>query len=58
MLRDLFHPNELIRASYILATDFGPSISVLIAVLAIGAWFLGVGFQSPATMGSGPAGWL
>ncbi|WP_119943965.1 hypothetical protein [Neorhizobium sp. NCHU2750] len=58
MLRDFFHPNDLIRVSYILATDFGPSISVLIAVLAVGAWFLGVDFQATTTAGSGLAGWL
>jgi hypothetical protein len=34
--------SNLVRCSQIVLTDFGPSFSVLLSVLALGAWFLGL----------------
>jgi hypothetical protein len=58
LLRELFTTNSLLRFGHVLAVDFGPSISLLVAILAIGAWLVGVNFEVARTHDAGAANWL
>jgi hypothetical protein len=49
MLRDLITSSNLIRFGHTVATDLGPSISVLVSILAVGAWLLGVTIEAQPT---------
>lgn len=35
-------PSDLLRFGHIVLTDFGPSLSILLSIFAVGAWALGL----------------
>jgi hypothetical protein len=46
MFQNIFASGSLFRLGQDLATDFGPAFSLLISVLAVGAWVLGLQFET------------
>lgn len=45
MFQHVLQIGSVMRVGQTVLTDFGPSLSVLFSIFAVGAWFLGLQFE-------------